>query len=361
MERVLALNGGSSSFKAAVFEGPELREIWTRRGGRELDHLLDGAPPVDAVGHRIVHGGRSFQQSVLITPEVRAEIARLSSFAPEHNLLEVEGIDTATRVLGANIPQVAVFDTAFHATMPREAYVYPGPYQWLDEGIRRYGFHGISHQYVSRRAAEMLGTPARMVTCHLGNGCSLAAIRDGKSLDTTMGFTPLEGLMMGTRSGTVDPGVLIHLVRHCAYTAEDLDRILNRESGLQGISGISADMREIEAAMLSNDRARLAFDIFIHRLCAGIASMAASIEGVDAIVFTAGIGENSAAVRAAACARLMWLGVAIDEAANAATGDRDTAEPSSRVRVLVIDTQEEREIAREVRTVLSATCTENRP
>jgi acetate kinase len=350
--RILALNGGSSTFKAAVFE--DLREIWTRHTGRDIAHLLDGVPPVDAVGHRIVHGGRSFQLSVRITPAVRAEIARLSSFAPEHNLLEVEGIDIATRILGADIPQVAVFDTAFHTTMPPEAYIYPGPYAWLAEGIRRYGFHGISHQYVSRRAAEMLGTPARMVTCHLGNGCSLAAIRDGKSVDTTMGFTPLEGLMMGTRSGSVDPGVLIHLVRHCDYTAEDLDRILNRESGLIGISGLSADMREIEAAIESNDRARLAFDIFIHRLCAGIASMTASAGGVDAIVFTAGIGENSAAVRAAACARLAWLGVAIDESANAAKGDRDIATPASRVRVLVINTQEEREIAREVQTVLAA-------
>jgi acetate kinase len=350
--RILALNGGSSTFKAAVFE--DLREIWTRHTGRDIDHLLDGVPPVDAVGHRIVHGGRSFQLSVRITPAVRAEIARLSSFAPEHNLLEVEGIDIATRILGADIPQVAVFDTAFHTTMPPEAYIYPGPYAWLAEGIRRYGFHGISHQYVSRRAAEMLGTPARMVTCHLGNGCSLAAIRDGKSVDTTMGFTPLEGLMMGTRSGSVDPGVLIHLVRHCDYTAEDLDRILNRESGLIGISGLSADMREIEAAIESNDRARLAFDIFIHRLCAGIASMTASAGGVDAIVFIAGIGENSAAVRAAACARLAWLGVAIDESANAAKGDRDIATPASRVRVLVINTQEEREIAREVQTVLAA-------
>jgi len=349
--RILALNGGSSSFKAAVFD--DLREVWTRHGGRDIDHLLDGAPPVDAVGHRIVHGGRAFQQSVRITRDVRAEIAHLSSFAPEHNVLEVEGIDIATRILGANVPQVAVFDTAFHTTMPREAYVYPGPHQWLADGIRRYGFHGISHQYVSRRAAEMLGRTVPMVTCHLGNGCSLAAIRDGKSVDTTMGFTPLEGLMMGTRSGSIDPGVLIHLVRHCAYTAEDLDRILNRESGLQGISGLSADMREIEAAMPSNDRARLAFDIFIHRLCAGIASMTASAGGVDAIVFTAGIGENSAAVRTSACARLLWLGVALDESANAATGDRDIAVPSSRVRVLVINTQEEREIAREVQTVLN--------
>jgi len=357
MERVLALNGGSSSFKAAIFEGPDLREVWTRRGGRDISHLLDGAPAVDAVGHRIVHGGRSFRHSVCITPEVRAEIARLSSFAPEHNLLEVEGIDAAARILGAGVPQVAVFDTAFHATMPPEAYVYPGPYAWLGDGIRRYGFHGISHQYVYRRDAVMPGASTRLVSCHLGNGCSVGAIRDGQSVDTTMGFTPLEGLMMGTRSGSVDPGILIHLVRHCGYTAEDLDRMLNRVSGLEGISGISGDMREIEAAVETNDRARLAFDIFVHRLCAGIAAMAASAGGVDTIVFTAGIGENSAAVRAAACRRLAWLGVAVDPSANTATGDRDIAAPSSRVRVLVINTREELEIAREVRTVLGASCT----
>lgn len=335
--RVLALNGGSSSFKAAVFEGPELREVWSRRGGRELDHLLDGSPPVDAVGHRIVHGGRAFHESVRITPGVKAEIARLSSFAPEHNLLEVEAIEAAERVLGPQVPQVAVFDTSFHATMPPEAYVYPGPYAWLDEGIRRYGFHGISHQYVSRRAAEIVGRPPdtlRMVTCHLGNGCSLAAIRGGKSVDTTMGFTPLAGLMMGTRSGSVDPGILIHLVRHCGYTAEDLDRILNKESGLEGVSGLSGDMREIESAMAAgNARARLAFDIFIHRLASGIAAMAASAGGLDVLVFTGGIGENSAAVRNAATKRLQWL--------------------IGSANVLVVPTAEEREIAREVARVLA--------
>lgn len=356
--RILALNGGSSSFKAAVFEGPELREVWSRRGGREIAEALDGAPRVDAAGHRIVHGGRSFQQSVRITREVKAEIARLANFAPEHNLLEVEGIEAAEKFLGPDVPQVAVFDTAFHTTMPPEAFVYPGPYGWLKEGIRRYGFHGISHAYVSRRAAELLGVALdslRMVTCHLGGGCSLAAIRGGRSVDTTMGFTPLEGLMMGTRSGTVDPGVLIHLVRHCRYTAEDLDRILNRESGLKGVSGVSGDMREIEAAMRAgNERARLAFEIFVHRLCGGVASMAASADGLDAMVFTAGIGENSAAVRSAACARLGWLGVEIDEAANGGSGDRDIAARGSRVRVLVVETHEEREIALEVARVIQS-------
>ena len=218
-------------------------------------------------------GGRS-TQSTRITPEVKAEIARLSSFAPEHNLREVEAIEAAERIFGAGIPQVAVFDTAFHATMPPEAYVYPGPYSWLGEGIRRYGFHGISHQYVSRRAAEVLGQAAGVAAdgdVPSGRRLFAGGGAGRPSVDTTMGFTPLEGLMMGTRSGSVDPGVLIHLVRHCGYRAEDLDRILNRESGLKGVSGISGDMREVEAAMRAgNERARLAFDIFVHRLCGGI-------------------------------------------------------------------------------------------
>jgi acetate kinase len=352
--RILALNGGSSSFKAALFEGSDLRVVWERHGALDLDRVLGDirAERIDAIGHRIVHGGRAFRETTRITPEVKQAIVQMASFAPEHNRLEVEAIDHMERLLGPEMPQVAVFDTAFHATMPEPAYVYPGPYCWLEQGIRRYGFHGISHQYVSRRAAELIGRePAalRMVTCHLGGGCSLAAVRDGRSVDTTMGFTPLEGLMMGTRSGSVDPGILIHLARHCGYGPAELDRILNKESGLKGISGLSEDMREVEAAIhAGNARARLAFDIFVHRLCGGIGAMAASLEGMDALVFTAGIGENSAEVRAAACGRLAWLGVEMDEERNLAEGDRDIAAPGSRVRVLVVKTQEEREIARQV-------------
>jgi acetate kinase len=348
--RILALNGGSSSFKAAVFDGE--RRVWEQRGGLEIEELLGDAPAVDAVGHRVVHGG-SFHESLRVTPEVKAEIERLASFAPEHNCRELEGMEAAERKYGPDVPQVAVFDTAFHATMPEEAFVYPGPYGWLRNGIRRYGFHGISHQYCSRRAAELLGRPLpelRLVTCHLGNGCSVTAVRAGRSVDTTMGFTPLEGLMMGTRSGSVDPGVLIHLLRHCGYSADDLDRILNRESGLKGVSGVSGDMREIEAAMRNGDgRARLAFDIFVHRLCAGIGAMAASAGGADAVVFTGGIGENSAAVRSAAAARLGWLGVAVDEALNVAEGDRVIGRG-----VVVVRADEEREIAREVVRVAGA-------
>ncbi len=349
--RILALNGGSSSFKAALFEGEDLREVWSRNGGRELEPLLhEIRGEVDAVGHRIVHGGRALREPAVITPPVRDAIEQVSSFAPEHNRLELAAIDAVERLLGPKVPQVAVFDTGFHATLPEEAYVIPGPYEWLGQGIRRYGFHGISHGYVSRRAAELLGRdPAelRMVTCHLGGGCSLAAVRGGRSVDTTMGFTPLDGLMMGTRSGSVDPGVLIHLLRHCGATAETLDHTLNEGSGLKGVSGVSGDMREVLAvAGQGNARARLAFDIFIHRLCKGIAAMAAAAGGLDAVVFTAGIGENSPEVRSAAAERLGWLGVRIDEALNRASGDRDISAASS-VRVVVVQTQEEREIARE--------------
>lgn len=356
--RILALNGGSSSFKAALFEGEGV--VWSRNGGRDLEGMLGDlkGERIDAVGHRIVHGGRAFRETARVTPEVKAAIVRMASFAPEHNRLEVEAIDAMERMLGPEVPQVAVFDTAFHATLPPEAYVLPGPYAWVEQGIRRYGFHGISHQYVSRRAAEVLGrdlASLRMVTCHLGSGCSLAAVVDGRSVDTTMGFTPLDGIMMGTRSGAVDPGVLIHLARHCGATAEGLDHTLNEESGLKGVSGVSGDMREVVAARARGDeRARLAFDVFVHRLCAGIAGMAASAGGVDAIVFTAGIGENSAEVRSATAERLAWLGVKVEESFHQREGDRDIAAPDSRVRVLVVKTQEEREIARETARMLAA-------
>jgi acetate kinase len=300
----------------------------------------------------VVHGGRAFRESTRITPKVRAGIAQAASFAPEHNRLELEAIDCMARILGPSAVQVAVFDTAFHATLPPPAYVYPGPYEWLDQGIRRYGFHGISHQYTSRRAAAILGkdlASLRMITCHLGNGCSLAAIRDGVSIDTTMGFTPLEGLMMGTRSGTIDPGIVIHLVRHKGYRAEELDRVLNKESGLRGVSGISGDMREVmEAVNRGNARAQLAFDIYVHRLRSEIGAMIGSLGGLDTLVFTAGVGENSPQVRAQAVEGFAFLGAKLDAAKNAQSPpDTDIAAPDSAVRVLVVHTQEEWEIARE--------------
>ncbi len=332
---------------------------------RMLRGLWEGAAPavrapseIQAVGHRIVHGGAEFRAPARIDARVLQAIAHHAEIAPLHNRAEIEGVRLVEKHLGS-VPQVAVFDTAFHRTLPRSAAVYPGPYAWLDEGIERYGFHGINHRYCAERAARMLGkTPAefRVITCHLGNGCSLAAVSGGHSVDTTMGFTPLEGLMMGTRSGSVDPGILIHLARKHRYTPDDLDRILNRESGLLGLSGVSSDLREVlAAARQGHSRAGLAFDVFLHRLRAGIGWMLASLGGLDALVFTAGIGENSPDVRAGACEPFAFLGLRLDPAKNAdPAGDADVAAGDSSVRVLVIRAQEDWAIARECRQLLDS-------
>jgi len=250
------------------------------------------------------------------------------------------------------VAQVAVFDTGFHRQIPQAAAVYPGPYQWFENGIHRYGFHGINHQYCATRAAQLLRrelNSLKLITCHLGNGCSLAAIQDGHSVDTTMGFTPLEGLMMGTRSGSVDPGILTYLIREGQLKPEQIDDVLNKQSGLLGVSGISGDMREIVASMAQgNARAKLAFDIYVHRLQAGIGAMVAVLGDVDVLVFTAGVGENSPAVREAACRNFGFLGLKLDAAANAhPTLDGDKATPDSPVRVLVIRAQEDWAIAGE--------------
>jgi acetate kinase len=313
--------------------------------------VINSLNEIDIVGHRVVHGGQDYQQSTLISPDVKEAIARLSVFAPVHNPVNLEGIEALEKIL-PNRPQVAVFDTAFHAQLPPAAFVYPGPYEWLEDGIRRYGFHGISHQYCARRAGQILNrdlTHLRLISCHLGNGCSLAAIRGGWSVDTTMGFTPLDGLMMGSRSGAIDPGIIIHLLRRSDFTAEKLDNILNRNSGLKGISGVSGDMRQIGNAITQgNERAQLALDIYIHRLRAGIGAMLASLGGLDALIFTAGVGENSAVVRAAACQAFGFLGLKLDGEKNQHTPvDEDIAAVDSAARVLVIHTQEDWEIARE--------------
>ena len=313
--------------------------------------VINSLKEIDIVGHRVVHGGQDYQQSTLISPDVKEAIARLSVFAPVHNPVNLEGIEALEKIL-PNVPQVAVFDTAFHAQLPPAAFVYPGPYEWLENGIRRYGFHGISHQYCARRAAQILNrdlTDLRLISCHLGNGCSLAAIRGGWSVDTTMGFTPLDGLMMGSRSGAIDPGIIIHLLRRSGFTAEKLDSILNRNSGLKGISGVSSDMRQIgEAITQGHERAQLALDIYIHRLRAGIGAMLASLGGLDALIFTAGVGENSAVVRAAACEAFGFLGLKLDGEKNQPSPvDEDIAAVDSAARVLVIHTQEDWEIARE--------------
>ena len=313
--------------------------------------VLGNAAAVQAIGHRIVHGGHTLTQPMIVSPEVRQAISDVSSIAPLHNVAGLQGIDLASKLF-PNVPQVAVFDTGFHRTLPLEAKVYASHYSWYEQGIRRYGFHGINHEYCAQRAAAMLkrdGNTLKIVTCHLGNGCSLAAIDGGKSVDTTMGFTPLEGLAMGTRSGSIDPGILTHLVRSGAARAEDLDAILNRQSGLLGVSGVSSDMRDVIDAMHNgNEWAKLAFDIFVHRLCACIGAMAASLGGLHALVFTAGIGENSVEVRHAACERLAFLGLALEQAKNTSCiPDTDISRSNSNIPILVIRAQEDWAIARE--------------
>lgn len=394
--RVLVVNGGSSSFKCWFHEvgpGPlplqapqphweahvewrgsaaEVRIQSPAWGDRQFDRpaaslveplgdviqaLVKNTRGVDVVGHRIVHGGKVYRESTKLTPEVRAAIARQAEFAPTHNRFELEAAETVDRVLGAATEQIAVFDTAFHATLQPPAYVYPGPIGWVDEGIRRFGFHGISFQYATRRAAQILGAPVeslRLLLCHLGNGGSLAAVRGGKSVDTTMGFTPLEGLMMGSRSGSLDPGILIYLLRHCGYTADQLDQILNRQSGLLGISGKSSDMRDVLAAREAGDeRARLAFDLYVHRLVREAGGMLAVLGGMDALVFTGGIGENAPPVREYVCRQFAFAGVELDMLKNGcAPRDEDVATRQSRVRVLVIHAEEEWEIARECHRLL---------
>ncbi len=303
---------------------------------------------IDVVGHRVVHGGQTYQTSTLITPDVKAEIARLKQLAPNHNPVNLAGIELMETLL-ENIPQIAVFDTAFHSQIPDTAALYPGPYDWVKQGIRRYGFHGISHQYCSQRAAQILGrNDLRLMICHLGNGGSLCAVDHGQSIDTTMGFTPLDGLMMGTRSGAVDPGILIYLSRQ-GLRAEQLDQLLNQESGLKGISGVSHDLRQIKQAIdTGNSRAKLAYDMYLHRLNACVGSMLMSLGGVDAIVFTAGIGEHDASTRAAVCGAMDFLGLTLDHSKNENNPvDQDIATIDSTVRILVIHTQEDWAIAQD--------------
>ncbi|HEY8495773.1 MAG TPA: acetate kinase [Limnochordales bacterium] len=317
-----------------------------------------GAAAVDAVGHRVVHGGELFRDAVLVTPEVKEALRQLNDLAPLHNPHNLAGIEAAEALL-PHAPQVAVFDTAMHARMPPHAYLYGIPYELYERHrIRRYGFHGISHKYVAHRVAEKLGRPVeslRIISCHLGNGASVAAIQAGVSIDTSMGFTPLEGLMMGTRSGDVDPGVLVYLMANEDLSLSDLNALLNRQSGLKGVSGLSGDMRDIEAAMDAGDaRARLAFDMYEYRVRKYIGAYAAAMNGVDAIAFTAGIGEHSPRLRQRVCAGLTYLGVRLDEAQNAsAAGETEISAPGSTVRVFVIPTDEELVIAQDTVALLS--------
>jgi acetate kinase len=322
-----------------------LRTLW------ESDHrVLSHRDEVECVGHRVVHGGLHHLEPEAVTPAVRESIAGVSAFAPLHNRAELEGMDVVASLFG-DTPQVAVFDTGFHRHMPLAAKVYAGPYEWYEQGIHRFGFHGINHEYCRDRVSEMLGrdpNSLRIVNCHIGNGCSLAAIQNGKSVDTTMGFTPLEGLAMGTRSGSVDPGILTYLMRSQKLSGETMDALLNRQSGLLGLSGVSGDVREIRQAIdAGNARAQIAWDVYVHRLISSIGSMIAAMGGIDALSFTAGVGENSAELRSEVCEQLGFLGLVLDQQKN--TGSRPDAilsAPQSSIVVLVVGAQEEWQIAR---------------
>jgi len=368
---VFVLNTGSSSVKFRVVDpasGAVSAEGLVERIGEPgssapdhraaIDGILSGLDrgSIDAVGHRIVHGGDRFVQATLIDDEVERGIEQLSALAPLHNPPGLLGIRAARAAL-PELPQVAVFDTAFHAGMPEAARSYAiDAAVAAEHGIRRYGFHGTSYRIVSERAAAFLGRPLdelRLIVLHLGNGASAAAIAGGRSIDTSMGMTPLEGLVMGTRSGDLDPAVLLYLQRNAAMTVDDVDGLLNRRSGLLGLSG-RGDMREVVAAVEAGDpAARLAFEVYVHRLRHYIGAYLAILGGVDALVFTAGVGENSAAVRAAAVEGLGALGLDVDAAANAASdrGARRISPPGARIQVLVIPTDEELQIARETAAV----------
>lgn len=354
---------GTTDLKITISNGLKKEEsLPTDERATVIEHMLqtlwsgetrviDQLSSIDIVGHRVVHGGTEFEDSVFVTPQVKDAIRKMAVLAPEHNPANLEGIEAIERLAPA-MPQVAVFDTAFHRSMPDEAVVYPLPYDWYEkDGIRRYGFHGISHSYCARRAAQILGkdlASLRLITCHLGNGCSLAAIRGGRSIDTSMGFTPLEGVMMGSRSGSVDPGILFYMQREKSYTSSQLNTILNKASGLKGIAG-SSDMRQVLQKMHEGDAlARLAFEIFVHRLRSSIGAMLASLGGLDALVFAGGIGENAAEVRSAACESFGFLGLKLDERKNVQSpADKDIAAEDSQVRVLVVQTQEDWAIAQD--------------
>jgi acetate kinase len=371
-DQILVLNAGSSSLKLGLFDVTGEEQLAERQIGWGLDEeanrptalpeLLAGIDltRVAAVGHRVVHGGSRFTAAVLIDGGVQVDIEALAVLAPLHNRPALDAIEQVTALL-PGIPQVAAFDTAFHVTLPPYAYLYPLPYEWYEQwNVRRFGFHGLSHAYCAGRAAELLGQPLatlKLVTCHLGSGCSLAAIDAGRSIATTMGFTPLDGLVMATRPGSVDPGLLTFLLRGGRMTLSTLEEALYHQSGLKGVSGSSGDMRVILAARAAgHTRAALAFDLYIARLRQEIGAMVATFGGLDALVFTAGVGEHASEVRAAACDRFAWIGLVLDDALNAAaTTDTEIALPESRVRVLVLHTREELMVAREtVRMLRSA-------
>lgn len=389
MCKVIAINAGSSSLKFQLFEMPSetviTKGLVERIGlpdsiftitvnGEKVTEVTDipnhevavkmlldklikheiisSFEEINAVGHRVVHGGEIFTDSVVITPDVLKQIEGLSHLAPLHNPANVIGIKAFQKIL--DVPAVAVFDTAFHQTMPENSFLYSLPYDYYKEfGIRKYGFHGTSHKYVSERAADILGRPLeqlRLISCHLGNGASIAAIEGGKSIDTSMGFTPLAGVTMGTRSGNIDPALLPYIMEKTNASAEEVIDVLNKKSGMLGVSGFSSDLRDIEAAAKEgNSRAELALDVFAGKIHKYIGSYAAKMCGVDAIIFTAGIGENSDVVRARVLEGLQFMGIYVDAELNKARGDQHLiSESHSPVKVMVIPTNEEVMIARDV-------------
>jgi acetate kinase len=362
---VLVVNAGSSSLKVRVLDaaggiGSALDlDPWDGSPDHpELADFLASAADAVVVGHRVVHGGSTFSRAVRIDDSVIAAIASLADLAPLHQPRALAGIEATRRAL-PGVPGVACFDTAFHAGLPAAAAWYALPADWTRRyGLRRYGFHGLSHEYAARRAAELLGrdpSGLRLVTCHLGAGASLAAVRAGRSVDTTMGFTPLEGLVMATRSGSVDPGLVTWLLQHGDLGVAEVAAGLEQSSGLAGLSGIpSGDMRAVlRAADAGEQRARLALDVYLHRLRREIAAMATAMNGLDALVFTGGVGENSPPVRAAAAAGLEFLGVSLDPSQDGVTSDADVS-GSGAVRVLVVTAREDVEIARQARAALAA-------
>jgi acetate kinase len=374
--RVLVLNAGSSSLKFDLFETSasaiaanqdkllvhgsidrvsSMRDAFVRALEQVSPALNEGR--VDAIGHRVVHGGDTFHESVLIDENVELRIEELGALAPLHNPHNLEGI-RAARTHFPDTRQVAVFDTAFHHTLPPKAYAYGLPYEYLGEKkIRRYGFHGISHRYVSGRFARLHGgrrEDYRLITCHLGNGCSVCAIERGKSIDTSMGFTPLEGLVMGTRSGDVDAGAILYLITNEGRSAEDVRHMLNSDSGLKGLSGISNDMRDVlDAAEKGIERARLAIDVFCYHAKKYIGAYLAAMGGAEALIFTGGIGENSMAIRERICAGLEELGVALDRERNASPDKGDRQIGTSGVQTWVIPTNEELLIAHDTYRCIS--------
>jgi acetate kinase len=346
---VLVVNAGSTSLKLHL-----VSETGQAARVRELDEVEPAG--LDCVAHRVVHGGERFRDPVRVDDEVRAELRRLEPLAPLHNAPALRELDAA-RERFPQLPHVAVFDTAFHATIPAAAATYAVPRRWREEwGVRRYGFHGLSVAWSLERAPQVIGRPTeglRMVVCHLGGGSSVTAVAGGRSVDTTMGFSPNEGVPMATRSGSVDPGALVAVLRRSGMDADALDHALNEESGMRGLAGGDGLELELERRAAEGDEAaRLAVDVYVHRVAGAVAAMAASAGGLDALVFTAGIGERSPHVRERVCGRLAFLGVEVDPALNTAEGDRDIAAPASPVRVAVIRAREELVAARAAREVI---------